>query len=160
MRNDQELVTKELSEAIVGGKISRIFINEDYLCFSLIEPCKNVWFSVDGDCCSNSYFHDFVGVKNLLKGGKILSLEPVAMDHRDVERVSDDESVSDDVFVQFYGYRITVEDENFDTLSAVVAFRNESNGYYGGEMFLVKARTAIPCEKDELPEIFEDYFGD
>ena len=36
--------------------------------------------------------------------------------------------------VQVYGYRITAEHPLFGPVSAVMSFRNTSNGYYGGWM--------------------------
>lgn len=52
---------EEQFKEMIGAKVGKIFFNEDYLKF---DTDKGPFvFSVDGDCCSHSYFHDFIGVK-------------------------------------------------------------------------------------------------
>ena len=46
---------------------------------------STIEFSVTGDCCSKSYFYDFIGVKNLLGNGKIINAEVVALSIEDAE---------------------------------------------------------------------------
>ena len=78
-------------------------------------------FSVDGDCCSSSYFNDILGVKNLL-GQKVLQHLSRDLPHEDYN--GDLECIS------YYGASVGTINGYFD-----VIFRNESNGYYGGWMY-------------------------
>lgn len=122
-------------DEIVGKKVTGIKMSEDYLVFEYDggEVCYTVW----GDCCSMSYFFDFYGVKNLLDGGPVESFEAVELSVGDVGYHPKTWTVDDEdeyCYTQVYGYRLTVEHPLFGTVSAVLSFRNESNGYYGGWM--------------------------
>ena len=57
--------------------IKKIFINDDTLTFETDQG--DVSFGVSGDCCSHSYFHDFIGVENII-GKKVIITESVPMD--------------------------------------------------------------------------------
>lgn len=136
-------------EDLIGKKVVKIFLNNDYLKFETNEG--SFTYRVDGDCCSISYFYDFYGVKNLLKGGKVKEVKEVELHPADLFVVPDKGDVT-----QVYGYSITVEPiEDADDYwtgyrTAVFSFRNESNGYYGGYINKVEE------DKEVLPEITED----
>lgn len=127
-------------EMLIGRKIEKIFMNEDFLKFET-DLGKPIAFTVYGDCCSHSYFHDFIGVEKLLKGGRVTSVESVELEESDskvkVNRHDGDECV------RCYGYRIVVEDEKFGELTAVFSFRNSSNGYYGGSLEVANSDTEV-----------------
>lgn len=126
---------------LIGKKITKIYINEEYLRFDTDNG--NYTYVVSGDCCSHSYFYDFYGVKNLLENGAIKEIKNVQLDPTDL-KVRDPHG--DDIKV--YGYQFTTEGKYGD-VTAVFSFRNSSNGYYGGDIQL--------CEnKDGLPEITDD----
>ncbi len=55
-----------------------------------------------------------------------------------------------------YGYRFITENPTFGEQSTVVAFRNNSNGFYGG--WMQKART--PGNIDELRMVTSDWQAD
>lgn len=133
-------------EKLIGKKITGIFINSDYLKFET--DGGDVCFRVDGECCSRSYFYDFIGVEKLLKNGVVLNLEEIEDYPDDGKRKGDEDSVS------CYGYRITTKDQEFGEVSSVVSFRNDSNGYYGGSM---EECGSIP-EKEVLQEIKQDWY--
>ena len=130
---------------IIGKKINKIFIDSTYLRFETDHGSFS--YKVSGDCCSSSYFHDFIGVEKLLKNGEIKLVEEIEMD--EVTDADDDQDC-----VQAYGYRLTTEDEKFGEVSSVLSFRNESNGYYGGSMGLVDS------SPENLPEITTDWIND
>lgn len=108
---------------LVGKTIKKIYMEEDYLKF---ETDDGVFaYTVVGDCCSHSYFHDFYGVSDLL-GKKVIDVDSVALTTGDEIAYSNHGGE-----ISVYGYRITYEGSWGDQ-SAVFSFRNSSNGYYGG----------------------------
>ncbi len=128
---------------LIGKKVTRIFISLDDLRFET--DGGNFTYHVDGDCCSNSFFYDFYGVKNLLKNGKIIEIKTVELLPSDVAAFN--ANGSDETKV--YGYQITTESKDYGDVTSVFSFRNISNGYYGGGIQLTG-------NKEGLPEIFDD----
>jgi len=126
-------------ERLIGKKITRVFMNEDHLKFETDDGA--VVFQVEGDCCSHSYFHDFIGVRKLLENGKVISAKEIFLD---------DFSEGDDERVQAYGFEIVTEHPTFGEQTSVFSFRNRSNGYYGGSL------ENGASEREVLPEIFDD----
>lgn len=141
---------------LVGKKITRIFMDEDTLTFhttesthgpdSIVLACADpahtraevVQFQVDGDCCSYSYFYDFYGVRKLLDNGPVVSV-------RDIPLADPDDADSrEGEVVAAYGFEIVTTHPAWGEQTAVFSFRNDSNGYYGGN--LVRQEKAIPVE--------------
>lgn len=116
-------------ERLVGRTITKIFMNEDYLKFET--DLDDISFGVDGDCCSHSYFHDFIGVKKLLAGNPVVSVKAIDLSDSD-SKVPVNRNDYDSVAC--YGYEIVTEDPKFGEVTAVFSFRNSSNGYYGGSL--------------------------
>lgn len=131
-------------EVLVGKKVQRLFMSDDYLKFQT--DGGDFAFRVDGDCCSSSYFYDFYGVENLLKNGPIKAVEEIDLKD-DGKRRKDDEEIS------CYGYRLTTESPEFGEVSSVMSFRNSSNGYYGGSI------EKAPNFGIVAPEIIKDFIG-
>lgn len=130
---------------LVGRTIKKIFMNENNLKFET--NSGNFVFEVEGDCCSSSYFHDFMGVAKLLKGNPVLSVKRI-------EFMTGDSAVkinrNDNGEVVCYGYEIVTEDPKFGLVTSVFSFRNSSNGYYGGWMNNAPDATKVS------PEVTED----
>ncbi|WP_407107262.1 hypothetical protein [Rhodococcus aetherivorans] len=114
---------------LVGRTIKRIYMNEDYLKFET--DLGNVVFSVYGDCCSHSYFHDFIGLEKLLKGNPVVSVRPIGLNESD-SKVPVNRNDSD--VISCYGFEIVTEDTRFGEVTSVFSFRNSSNGWYGGSL--------------------------
>ncbi|MFE5290115.1 hypothetical protein ACFRAQ_34550 [Nocardia sp. NPDC056611] len=112
-------------DALVGKKIVGIRINEDYLEFTASDGTQTA-FGVYGDCCSHSYFHDFVGADKLLANGPILSAEEIDLEESEVGEGWE--------VIQCYGFRLITEHPMWGEQTSVFSFRNSSNGYYGGWM--------------------------
>lgn len=129
---------------LVGAKVEKILINSEYLMF--VTDKGSFGFTVEGDCCSHSYFYNFIGVKRLLENGAIKAFEEV----KDMPHPPKKKDDYGDVTAA-YGYRITTEDKEHGEVSSVLSFRNDNNGYYGGWMEV--------CEKipDDVPEIKKDW---
>lgn len=142
----------EQLQKLVGKRIAKIFFNQDNLKFRTTDG-EDFTFCVYGDCCSASLFYDFYGVKNLLAGGDVKSVEQVQLLPSDI--VDGDygkkDKKSSDSDISVYGYRITTTPpaSEYGERTAVFSFRNYSNGYYGGSL--------EACEsKEVLPEITDD----
>lgn len=129
---------------LVGKKVKRIFMNEDELKFET--DSGSFIFTVFGDCCSHSYFHDFIGVKKLL-GRVVKAVETVDMEDPQAGNGCDSDCI------QAYGIRFITEDPEFGEVSSVMSFRNNSNGYYGGSL-----NSGEESDKEVSPEIFKDHY--
>lgn len=139
------------ASVIVGKKILGVFLSEDYLAFETDQG--KVAYTVYGDCCSNSYyFHDFLGVRKLITGGPVLSMKEIDMG--EVTQLPGDDYMGE--CIQAYGFEIVVEDPRFGDVTAVVSFRNASNGYYGGWM----EPLSDPEQVTGLIQLFDDHLGD
>jgi hypothetical protein len=148
-RKDVVMHDQLAMDAIVGAQITRILWSSSVVTF---ETDKGAYtYRVFGDCCSNSYFHDIIGVGHLLQNGPVTAFEPVQLQPGDpghpkklaypgdpeasdvITALAPEPDDHDDV-VRVYGYRLTTEHPLFGPVSTVLAFRNSSNGYYGGWM--------------------------
>lgn len=76
--------------------------------------------NTDGDCCSESWWADIVGVKQML-GAEVTAAVVI-----DMPDVLDDERSRQEVD-KAYGVRVTTTRGVCDLI-----YRNSSNGYYGG----------------------------
>ena len=123
----------EMRNAIVGKRILNVYIDED--CLVLETDQGLVTYGVYGDCCSSSYFNDFLGVGDMV-GNIVNDLQPFHLEPEEI--VTDDWN-----YIQFYGYSFTYLDPKWGKRTAVVSFRNESNGYYGGWMELFDSPPAV-----------------
>jgi len=133
----------DTEQRLVGKKVKRIFMNEDYLKFET--DSGNVVFGVEGDCCSHSYFHDFIGVSKLLENGKIISVKEIRLSLSEEEQKEVDEYED----INVYGFEIVTEHSTFGEQTSVFSFRNSSNGYYGGSLEYSE-------DREVSPEIFND----
>lgn len=116
-------------ERLVGRTIKKIYMNEVNLKFET--DLGDIVFQVYGDCCSSSYFHDFIGVEKLLQGTPVVSVKAIDLETSD-SKVPVNRNDYDSV--QCYGYEIVTEDPQFGEVTSVFSFRNSSNGYYGGSL--------------------------
>jgi hypothetical protein len=106
---------------LVGQTITKVWVAEDKggIKFDL-EGGQSVTARADGDCCSHTWIENVQGVEQII-GSPIVSVEDVDMP----DLGSPDEY---DVLA-YYGCKIT-SGKGF----ALIDFRNESNGYYGGSL--------------------------
>ncbi len=129
---------------LVGRRVLKIFMNEEYLKFETDKG--SLVYEVSGDCCSHSYFFDFYGVKKLIENGIVTDVRTV-----DVAPGDDNTKHDYDDCIQYYGYQITTENKELGEQTSVFSFRNSSNGYYGGSIDKVENG-----DMEVLPEITED----
>lgn len=115
--------------ALIGKRITEFKLTTDYKClilFFLDGSCAV--FEVDGGCCSQSWIESLDLVDNLF--GTISNVEDIPMP--DLGNI-DTEKRKDVTCVKYYGLKITT-----DKGSCVIDYRNDSNGYYGGDIYLRK----------------------
>ena len=130
-------------QGLVGHVIKHIYMNENNLKFETDKG--NFVFTVNGDCCSSSYFYDFTGVEKLLNK-EVKKVEEIELDTKGKHEVNHDQ-------LSCYGFRFITEHPEFGELSSVMSFRNDSNGYYGGSL-----SSAKESNEEVLPEIVSDYY--
>lgn len=129
---------------LIGYMIERVHIspNQHEMLFVVRgnKGLKYLSYPVEGNCCSESWYSDIYGC-NILRNGLVEEVEKLELPgytkiddgrcRQDVDRV--------------YGVRITIRGKGI----VVIAFRNSSNGYYGGEL-------CDPVEYPMVPDGFEE----
>lgn len=135
-------------EKLIGKKIKRIFASQNYLRFET-ETGEKITYEVDGDCCSQSVFYDFIGVKKLLENGPVLSVEEISLEASDIEEGRDKNGAEDDGGIAVYGFEIVTNNPEFGDMTSVFSFRNYSNGYYGGSL-------ENSDYEGDIPELMDD----
>lgn len=119
--------------SLVGKAVTDIFMNDEYLVFVTADGQVH-GFTVDGDCCSHSYFNDFHGVEKLLSNGVVVSVDCVDLADGD-PNWNGSLSGIDGYEEVIYGFEIVTESPMWGEQTSVFSFRNSSNGYYGGWMY-------------------------
>ena len=129
---------------MIGQIVERIFINEDQSVIKFQFLNKAVgYFVTESDCCSETWFADIIGVKALLESGEILRIELKSMDLSQDNRSRQDSD-------EFYSIELTT-----NRGVCTFAFRNSSNGYYGGSAHYTECFDCVAHTK--WTEITEDY---
>jgi hypothetical protein len=106
-------------------------------------------FETTGDCCSCSYFQEILNPEQILNK-TITEVSTMELDKENPARYEDKIDEQGDL-TQFYGYKIRVEDGFCDLI-----FRNESNGYYGGDL----EEYVLPIKTLSLFAIHETWMAD
>lgn len=113
---------KELEGKVVTGLA--VSACASYLRFELRGGAR-LCYQADGDCCSESWFADIVGVGALLGSEvrKVVELDLGGYDIKD-GRCKQEEDLA-------YGHQLQTPKGRVD-----IIFRNSSNGYYGGSLMI------------------------
>lgn len=96
-------------------------------------------FETDGDCCSETWFADIVGVGALI-GGEVRTVDSIGLPTPEDERTRQE-------IDEAYGIKITTDQGVAD-----IIYRNSSNGYYGGS-----CGPTTDISIDDTVEITEDW---
>lgn len=111
---------------IIGLKLNKISVNADktFLVLNLTHPTDGdtkVFGDVEGECCSESWIEHIslpVALPATITGVEDLDFPDLSTwDNPEYE------------FLQFYGFNI-----HTDKGSLTIDYRNDSNGYYGGQI--------------------------
>ena len=119
---------------LVGRKVVAAHINETNTVIVLQLKDMFVYLVSTGDCCSNSWFEHVEGIDALIDK-TILSVEEV-----DYVEVDD----SNRECVKSYGFKFKTNHGTF-----FIEMRNESNGYYGGDIDLYSSGTLMHDYRSE-----------
>ncbi len=106
---------------LVGKIVTDVFIagNEEAIRFGLLDGLTVV-AKCDAECCSKTWIESIEGLDTLI-GHKVISVEDIDFPEREEE--------TEDIYTKFYGLKILT-----DQGACVLDYRNESNGYYGGDL--------------------------
>lgn len=152
LKNPYWITTDSIKSALIGKTITGIRFDQQNLVIELGDEYLHL--SVDGDCCSSSYFYDFYGVEGIISK-RIEDFTEIELDPTDLKAASYDGDV-----IQVYGYKVTCEpnDDYFSTSNVgVFSFRNSSNGYYGGSLCgATTPRTKVPKITTDVREAQEE----
>ena len=110
-----------IESALTGQVVKTILVNDDASTLVIETDNGAVILDAFGDCCSESWFADLLGVDTLL-GQRIAKVEEIELPDYNV-----DDGRSRQESDQVYGYRFATMRGYADLI-----FRNSSNGYYGG----------------------------
>lgn len=145
-------------KCLIGHKITEVHMGQDLLKFVGVAgtETKEFYFTVDGDCCSHSYFYDFYGADKLVRNGPVISVKELDLPYGEQDsdakgNPSDANGKTGDV-IKVYGFEIVTENDYWGDQTAVFSFRNDSNGYYGGS--LVKADSLETLERNQWTKEF------
>lgn len=89
---------------------------------------QNLCYRVYGDCCSESWIEEVIGVEPF--AGEVLSLREIPM-----KELPDYPESGRQEYDTTYGYEIIT-----DKGTTKLIFRNSSNGYYGGWLYFAGPR--------------------
>ena len=135
------------TKKLVGRTVTGIWMDEQHLKFATDQG--DIAYCVDGDCCSSSYFYDFIGVAKLLAGNPIVSVKEIELSEDGPAHPALEPRYQESVAV--YGYEFVTEDPNLGDVTSVMSFRNDSNGYYGGSLQNADAES-VPATVPQLTE--------
>lgn len=106
------------AETLIGKTLSKVELATDKKAIRFTVDGETVIAKCDGDCCSSTWIESV----ELPAGGfpaKILAAHDLDLPDQE----------ADGGLIQFYGLKLTTDKGDF-----VLDYRNESNGYYGGNL--------------------------
>lgn len=122
-------------EALVGLKVGEIEFSSECIKLHGMQNGEGKTYRLDpeGDCCSTSWFESIIE-QNSLVGHTIISVENLDLDNpangKTCEKCGADHNEKkphDEL--KFYGFAL-----NTNLGRCIIDYRNDSNGYYGGEV--------------------------
>ena len=125
---------------LLGAYVREIYVNSDQSEMYIDTIDGTICLEAHGDCCSETWFADFVGVEAFL-------CSTILLVERLPTREADDNRTRQQVD-EVYGYRFRTANGD-----STLVFRNSSNGYYGGSLD-VKEIEAMPTG---LTQIIADW---
>lgn len=124
---------------LIGLKINKILVEPKEARLVFITDKRNIGYSTYGDCCSETWFADIIGVENILSG-TVLKIENI-----DLPTIEDGRSRQE--HDQFMGIKITTDKGICD-----IIYRNSSNGYYGGNLKTAEVGCPYPIDYKLITE--------
>ena len=110
-----------MTNSLIGKVISTVWLAKDKKAIRFdVQGGKSIIALTEGDCCSSTWIESIDGAEQLI--GTVVSVEDIPMPVLDHTKFFFG-------LLKFYGCKITT-----DKGYAVIDYRNESNGYYGGNL--------------------------
>lgn len=110
-----------------GARIKAFLIDDQDQSYMTIRTDQgDVSFATEGDCCSETWFADLIGVENVLEQ-PVIRVEQLELPTPDDDRTRQEVD-------EAYGFAIITANGRCD-----VIYRNSSNGYYGGSIYRIDA---------------------
>lgn len=136
---------------LIGKTVGKIqsSSNEELIRFLDREENIIACYMVNAGCCSETWFSDIVNPSNLVcqyKGSPVVAVKDIPLPYSCDNYSRQEEDAS-------YGVLITTE-KGGDT---VIAYRNSSNGYYGGSYRLCDDLPTNVIWKDVIDKDNDDY---
>lgn len=124
---------------LIGKTVVSLEVNEceNVLVFNCTDD-KVVYYAY-GDCCSETWFADIVGVQCLI-GATVLDSQDISLPYVEDGRCRQE-------YDRFYGVKLMTNKGYVD-----IVYHNSSNGYYGGSIEL--------CENDLTYKSFREITDD
>lgn len=117
----------KIEKALVGKRILSYALDDDSTGITFNTDAGTVRLETGGDCCSVSWIESLDDDQALL--GRVMLVEEIEMP--DLGNIPTPKMPGVDQ-VAYYGLKITT-----DRGRCVIDYRNDSNGYYGGWIYLV-----------------------
>ena len=115
------MTTQSDSNPLVGKTITKVTLSSDKMAIRFtLKNKKRIIARSDAECCSHSWIES-VEAPALGFPAKVLSVEDLDLPEKQTD--------SEDGIIAYYGLKIVT-----DKGDIVIDYRNESNGYYGGEL--------------------------
>ena len=109
-----------MAEYLVGKTINKMMIADDKKAILFICEDGEHIARVDGDCCSDSW------VESIESPALGFPCEVIACEELNLNKECEENGC---MVIAFYGFKITTRKGDI-----VIDYRNESNGYYGGDL--------------------------
>lgn len=132
---------------IIGEQVTSLRISGNQETLVIGTTTKNHCYEAYGDCCSETWFADILGVSELLKA-KVLGVKKIPL--KTLRNYNTEDGRGRQDYDRVYGYRIKTTRGSCD-----IIFRNSSNGYYGGDINYVTGRD--PSDFNDFLMIKEDW---
>lgn len=117
---------------LIGRVILSVSVNDDQSIMVFDTDIGHVSYETEGDCCSETWFSDVLNISNII-GVAVNKVEKIDLTDYNVE-----DGRTRQEYDEAYGYKLTTNKG-----TAEIIFRNSSNGYYGGEIYLYKVDTPV-----------------
>lgn len=135
-----------------GKIVEKVFVDDkQHTLVFVTDTGEQIAYATEADCCSETWFADIVGIEailgykstsnNLFR--KIREIQLLDMEWYPVEDGRSRQETD-----RAYGYRLWTP-----LGRTAIAFRNSSNGYYGGNISLCK----VQIDTSKMKQITEDW---
>jgi len=106
---------------LIGKTINKVFIADDKKAIKFVDSNgEDIVVKTDGDCCSSSYIQH-------VEFSQIFPATVTSVDEISMDEIPDEDGYGD--VTACYGCKIKTDKGDF-----FIEYRNESNGYYGGNL--------------------------